>query len=78
MRSKRAKLLRQEARNRAMNGKVISNVEYKKLKRSYNNKTYAPVVVQHPSKPDVKFSAQANLERYTGGTHELITSRPKK
>jgi hypothetical protein len=61
-----------------MNGKVISNVEYKKLKRSYNNPAYAPVTNRFPTKPDFKFSGKAKLLRYPKGTHELITRSKTK
>lgn len=77
MGSKRAKLLKQEARNTAMNGKVASNTEYKRLKRSYNHPSYAPVVNLHPTKPDVKFNGAAKKARYAKGDHELLTSQPK-
>lgn len=63
MSGKRSKQLREQARLAAMDGSVIKSHEYKRLKRSYKNPHYAPVVVWHPTKPGIKFTGKEVLKR---------------
>lgn len=56
MSGKRAKKLMEEARKKAMDGLVIKSHEYKRLKKTYTNPSYAPVVVLFPTKPGLKFT----------------------
>lgn len=62
MRGTRARKLKQQARMAAKDGSVIASHEYKRLKKSYNNPSYAPVVVMYPTSPGTEIAAKRKKE----------------
>lgn len=72
MSGKRAKKLKAQARKNAMDGSVIGAYEYKRLKKSYKNPHYAPVVVLHPSKPGEKFTGKEILKRIAEEKKKIV------
>lgn len=63
MSGKRAKALMEEARLKSLDGSVVKSHEYNRLKKTYINPSYSPVVVLHPTKPGLKFSASYKKQK---------------